>query len=210
MSISDKIKNRRLELGMSVDDLALKINKNKATVYRYENGDIGKMPYDILEPLSKALDVSILYLLDNTDEVTNNLSNSDNVNLSKVVEVPVMSSILKCDTIFAEGNVADHIWLDKNLEIDFCIVVVDDSMVDADICTGDTVLFRKNHNIKNGNIYAVVTDACIVLRKLHKTNDSLILSPCNDNYDTIIIRDDEDIHIIGEFAGLICKRHYSI
>ena len=37
MTIADRIRNRRLELGLSVDDLAELLNKNRATVYRYES-----------------------------------------------------------------------------------------------------------------------------------------------------------------------------
>lgn len=81
MDISKRIKSRREELGMSVEDLAKKINKNKATVYRYENGDIGKMPYDILKPLSDALNVSISYLL-GSDSETQSLSKSEKKLLS--------------------------------------------------------------------------------------------------------------------------------
>lgn len=81
MDISKRIKSRREELGMSVEDLAKKINKNKATVYRYENGDIGKMPYDILKPLSDALNVSISYLL-GSDSETPSLSKSEKKLLS--------------------------------------------------------------------------------------------------------------------------------
>lgn len=71
MNISKRIKARRQELGISVEELAYRINKNKSTIYRYENGDIGKVPYDILEPLSKALDVSIGYLLGSKDAIEN-------------------------------------------------------------------------------------------------------------------------------------------
>lgn len=55
MSIGDNIKKRRVELGMSVEDLANKINKNRATIYRYENKNIENLPTTILEPLAKAL-----------------------------------------------------------------------------------------------------------------------------------------------------------
>lgn len=40
---------------MSVDELAQKIGKNRATVYRYENTDIENLPVSILEPIAKAL-----------------------------------------------------------------------------------------------------------------------------------------------------------
>lgn len=55
MNTGDRIKQRRLELGLSADELALRIGKSRATIYRYENGDIENMPTPILEPLAKAL-----------------------------------------------------------------------------------------------------------------------------------------------------------
>lgn len=55
MTIGDRIKQRRLELGYSVEDLAKKLGKNRATVYRYESGDIKDLPTQILEPLAEAL-----------------------------------------------------------------------------------------------------------------------------------------------------------
>lgn len=58
MNTGDRIKQRRLELGLSADDLANKIGKSRATIYRYENGDIENMPTPILEPLAKALDTT--------------------------------------------------------------------------------------------------------------------------------------------------------
>ena len=58
MNTGDRIKQRRLELGLSDDDLANKIGKSRATIYRYENGDIENMPTPILEPLAKALDTT--------------------------------------------------------------------------------------------------------------------------------------------------------
>lgn len=41
MNVGQRIQERRKELKMSVETLANKIGKSRATVYRYENGDIG-------------------------------------------------------------------------------------------------------------------------------------------------------------------------
>ena len=49
MCVHERIKCRRNELNMSVDELANKLNKNRATIYRYEKGDIENLPLDILE-----------------------------------------------------------------------------------------------------------------------------------------------------------------
>ena len=48
---------------MSVDELAAKLNKNRATIYRYEKGDIENLPIDILEPLARVLDTTPQYLM---------------------------------------------------------------------------------------------------------------------------------------------------
>lgn len=63
MSIGKRIKNLRTKRGMSIDDLAEKLGKNRTTVYRYENGDIENLPLGILNPLADALDTTPGYLM---------------------------------------------------------------------------------------------------------------------------------------------------
>ena len=63
MSVGKRIKERRNELHMSVDELAKHLNKNRATIYRYEKEEIENLPIDILEPLSKALNTTPQYLM---------------------------------------------------------------------------------------------------------------------------------------------------
>lgn len=88
MNIGQRIKNRRLELNMSVDELATKIKKNRATVYRYESNDIEDLPTSVLEPLSKALQTTPGYLMGWEDkkspsENTDELQNDDLIILNK-------------------------------------------------------------------------------------------------------------------------------
>ena len=54
-NIGQNIKNRRLELGLTADQLANRLQKSRATIYRYESTDADNMPIGILEPLAKAL-----------------------------------------------------------------------------------------------------------------------------------------------------------
>ena len=61
MTIADRIRNRRLELGLSVDDLADLLQKNRATVYRYESNYIKSYSPDVLAALAKALDTTPAY-----------------------------------------------------------------------------------------------------------------------------------------------------
>lgn len=61
-TFGSRIKDRRLELGMSVDELAEKIGKNRATVYRYEKDEIGDIPVAVITELAKILRVTPQYL----------------------------------------------------------------------------------------------------------------------------------------------------
>lgn len=61
--IGQRIKERRKELDMTADELGRRIGKNRATVYRYENGDIENLPIDVLKPIAKALDIAPQYLM---------------------------------------------------------------------------------------------------------------------------------------------------
>ena len=55
MKIGERIREHRLACGLSVDDLAKKLNINRATVYRYESSVIEKLPVTVLKPLAKVL-----------------------------------------------------------------------------------------------------------------------------------------------------------
>lgn len=63
MTTGEKMRVRRKELGMSVDELAAKVGKNRATIYRYENDAI-EMPASMLKPLADALDTTPDDLMD--------------------------------------------------------------------------------------------------------------------------------------------------
>lgn len=63
MKIGQKIRALRKKNNMSANELAQKLNKDRATIYRYENGDIGSLPANILEPLAAALNVTPADLL---------------------------------------------------------------------------------------------------------------------------------------------------
>ena len=68
--IGRRIKERRILLGMNVDELAEMVGKNRATVYRYENGFIENIPMETFDKLVDALNTNIVYLIGATDDPT--------------------------------------------------------------------------------------------------------------------------------------------
>lgn len=77
MNIGDRIKQRRIELGLSADYVADKLNKNRATIFRYENNYIKNVPTSILQQLARILSTTPSYLMGwEDDEDESNISDT--------------------------------------------------------------------------------------------------------------------------------------
>jgi len=87
MSIGERIKERRKELGYSAEDVADKLGKSRATIYRYESDDVENMPISILEPLAKALQTTPSYLMGWISNDDKNKSDSDNSIMHAIKEL---------------------------------------------------------------------------------------------------------------------------
>lgn len=68
MEISDRIKKRRQNLGLTLEEVAEKLGVAKSTVLRYETKDIGNMGIDKLALLAFALKCTPAYLMGWEDE----------------------------------------------------------------------------------------------------------------------------------------------
>ena len=59
----ERIKQARLALGYSAEQVAAFLHVSPATIYRYENGDISKLPSKFIKPLAEYLRISPAYLM---------------------------------------------------------------------------------------------------------------------------------------------------
>ncbi|MBE9387877.1 helix-turn-helix domain-containing protein [Vagococcus salmoninarum] len=57
------LKEKRLSKGLSAEKLGKTVGVNKTTIYRYEKGEIEKMPMEVANKLSTALDINPLYII---------------------------------------------------------------------------------------------------------------------------------------------------
>ena len=67
MTFGQRMKLRRKELNISIDDLAKKLNKNRATVYRYERDEIPNISSEKIVKIANALNCLPEWLLGWTD-----------------------------------------------------------------------------------------------------------------------------------------------
>lgn len=72
--LQNRLKERRLFLDMTYQDLANKTGLSKSTLQRYETGGIKNLPYDKIFILSEALEVSPSYFTDLSQDYTGETS----------------------------------------------------------------------------------------------------------------------------------------
>lgn len=68
--IGDRIKSRRDELDMTLDEVAAKVGVSKSTIQRYENGLIGRIKLPVIESIADALWISPDWLVGASEEKT--------------------------------------------------------------------------------------------------------------------------------------------
>ena len=68
MQMNEIIKNRRSELGLTLEDVARRVGVSRTTVLRWETGEIRNLGRDKIAALATALNVSPEYLLGWTDD----------------------------------------------------------------------------------------------------------------------------------------------
>ncbi|MTI56121.1 helix-turn-helix domain-containing protein [Geosporobacter ferrireducens] len=64
MEFKDKIKNRRLELNLTLEEVAKAVGVSTPTILRYESGEIKNVRRDKIKLLADALQVTPSYLMD--------------------------------------------------------------------------------------------------------------------------------------------------
>jgi repressor LexA len=85
----------------------------------------------------------------------------------------------------------------------FSLEVAGDSMVDAGILDGDTVVIQRGDTADNGAIVvALIDDNEVTLKRLRKRGDSIALEPANKAYETRIFGPDR-IKVQGKLVGLL-------
>jgi repressor LexA len=87
----------------------------------------------------------------------------------------------------------------------FCLEIDGDSMIDAGIFDGDTVIIERVNRSDNGTIVvALVDNEEATLKYIHKRGDKVALEPANPAYETRIFGPDR-VQVQGRLVGLIRK-----
>ena len=122
------------------------------------------------------------------------LDESSNGNNSDENEIPVLGKIAAGTPVEAIQNEVSRIPLPSNIEKNgefFGLKVQGDSMIEAGINDGDTVIVKKTDTAENGKIVvALIDDHEAMLKRIRRKGKTVALESANRNYETKIFGPD--------------------
>lgn len=196
-ALSKILKKRRKELGLTLAQVADAVGVTEATVQRWESGNIKTVRYEKLAPLSSLLGVSPADLMgwSSDDDLPSNISR-----IEPMQKIPLVGQIACGTPILAEQNIEDYVDLPGHIRADFALTCKGESMIGAGIRTGDIVYIRKQEEVENGQIAAVMVGGDeAALKRVYTKPGVVQLVAENPNIAPAVFigKEAEQIHIIG-------------
>lgn len=208
MTTGQRMKNRRKEIGLSAERIAEILGVSPATIYRYENGDIEKVPGDRLGPIASALQTTPAYLMGWEDSSSHSeapIPIATNIfPVPKMKQWPVLGGTACGEPVFKPME-EESVWAPEGIDADFVLRCIGDSMVGAHIFDGDTV-FVKSCAVENGQIGVVRIEDEYTLKRIYHGPDYLELRSENPKYPPIIIRGEQvNAEIVGRAVFVLTR-----
>ena len=190
-----RIKTLRKNKGLSAERLAKTLKLSPATIYRYENGDIEKVSWDVLIKLAKALGCTPSYLMGWEKETT--IRSTDTYSFPIRGEVAAGYETLP-DEAFSERIEIPEEWLRGQNPSNFFVLKVKGDSMAPDIVEDDLVLVHIQNTIDSGDIAVAIYDSEYATLKQVKYDRRdptwLDLIPLNRSYDIKHISGEADVN----------------
>ncbi|WP_296047742.1 LexA family transcriptional regulator [uncultured Gemmiger sp.] len=198
-TIYDRIKARRLELGLTVEELAQQLGyKDKSSISKIENGK-ADIPQAKVELFARALRTTTAYLMG----VDGPALPPGCEPMPLMCQVPLVGRIACGMPILAEQNIEGMISVPEGWRADFVLTCRGDSMAPL-IMDGDLVAVRSQPEVENGEIAVVRIDDEATLKKVNFDGTTMVLQPLNPAYPLMTYTGAAlaDVHIEGKAVGL--------
>ena len=129
----------------------------------------------------------------------------DNFNLVRreVVNVPIVGRVAAGQPILAVENVESYFPIPMEFmpnEQCFMLKVQGDSMINAGIFDGDTILVEQRQTARNGDMVVALVDDSATVKTFYQEADHIRLQPENDSMEPIIV---PDCQILGKVFGVM-------
>lgn len=123
----------------------------------------------------------------------------------KTISLPLVGNVAAGQPILAEENVEDTLSLPVDIVGDsasFMLTVHGQSMIEAGINDGDTIVVREQSYASNGAIVVALIDDGATVKRFFREGDHIRLQPENSSMDPIIV---DDCTIVGKVVALFRK-----
>ena len=197
----------------SYEEMKQSLNlKSKSGIHRLisaleERGFIRRLPHK-----ARALEVIKLPETASANDIYNSFSPSvikggldENTSNVKSSEISVLGKIAAGTPVEAIQNEVSRIPLPANLEKNgeyFGLKIQGDSMIEAGINEGDTVIVKKTDTADNGKIVvALIDDHEAMLKRIRRKGKTIALESANRNYETKIFGPDR-VKVQGVLVSL--------
>ena len=208
MTTGERMKQRRKEIGFSAEKVAERLGVSPATIYRYEKGDIEKVPVDSLAELAKILQTTPAYLMGWEEQPTPKPTSPTPIPpgfipMPKMKKVPLIGAIACGDPITALQNREGDVDVPEDVRCDFALKCHGDSMVGAGIHDGDVVYIHIQPEVENGEIAAVRIGDEATLKRVYYSGDTLTPMPANAAYAPLVYTGEtlNEVKIEGRAVG---------
>lgn len=203
------IKKYRDEHGLSMDAFAELSGISKGYISMLEkniNPRTGKSitpSLDTYNAVAKALKIDLDKLLSMVDSEEEVFLQSKYLpkNIVRVKyptkKIPLVGTIAAGVPILAEENIEEYIDLDERIKADFCLRIKGYSMVNANIYDGDIIFIKKQPDVDDGQIAAVLIDDEATLKRVYKYGDSIQLRAENPAFKPINLSKENQVIILG-------------
>jgi len=201
MKLHERIKERRLSLGMTLLDVANALGVKEATVQRYESGEIKNPKHDTVLELAKIFRCTPAYLMGWEEDTL-----PQSVMYIGKKKLPLLGEIAAGEPIFADEEI-EYYSPGEDSGADFCLRVHGDSMSGVGIKDGDIVFIRKQDCVDEGDIAAVLVDDEATLKRVYKGEDSVTLVSENPKYKPMVYTKKQcrNIRILGKAVSFTTK-----
>lgn len=173
MTLGDRIRLRREELRMSQEELATRLGyKSRSTIAKIESGE-NDLTQSKIVAFAEALSTTARWLLDYDDSDTTLPPGTHRPQFKKV---PMLGYAAAGQPLEDLNQDTPYYDIENKYDVDFCITVRGNSMINAGIKDGDIVFVKSVQDIPNGKIACVEIDnEKICLKRFYRFTDSVML-----------------------------------
>lgn len=197
MTLGDRIRLRREELRMSQEELATRLGyKSRSTIAKIESGE-NDLTQSKIVAFAEALNTTARWLLDYDDSDTPIPPGAHRPQFKKV---PMLGYAAAGQPLEDLNQDTPYYDVDNKYDVDFCITVRGDSMIDANINDGDIVFIKSMPEVPNGRIACVEIDnEKVCLKRFYKSGKTVSLASANSKYAPMFFTEDncENIKVLG-------------